>query len=48
MFAICLKTVLKPQDYLLEQPLALSISTWIEVDNAVHKLAGEHHKTSFP
>ena len=43
MFARCLATVSQPQDYLLEQTLALSISTWNEVDCEVHNLAGRYH-----
>ena len=45
MFAQCLTTVSQPQDYLLQQTLALSIYTWNEVDREVHNLAGRHHDT---
>ena len=42
MFAQCLATVSPPQDYLLEQTLALSIFTWNEVDPEVNNLADGH------
>ncbi|KAK3760073.1 hypothetical protein RRG08_064743 [Elysia crispata] len=45
MFAQCLVTVSQPQDYVLAQTQAPSISTWNEVDHEVNKLASRHHHT---